>query len=121
MPANYASGHSLNVYIHASSAGFADPNEYWVIGVAFEKMDGLDIDSDSFDTADENNMQEVESPTGTVIVLVDEDGYDISVTYAKMDGIIAGDAFRLHFYRDADNVDDVGDVLQVHAIELREK
>jgi hypothetical protein len=81
--------------------------------VYFEKLN-TDLDADSYDdaTADYGN------PNGTAGIPWD---VKVVVPKANMDGVVAGDAFRLKIERDADNEsDDVTGDVQVFLVEVRE-
>lgn len=97
--AHYAGG-GVTVYLYLTDTNDTNSahKSYW--DVSFERMIGLDIDSDSFAAAQSGNI----SPNGTsgipvVLSIAFTDG-------AQMDSVAAGEIFRLKVTRDADNGSD---------------
>lgn len=109
MPANF-NGTSFYIFIHYACPDDASKGAFYY-ATAIEKMTGLDINDDSFDSS----QGEVVTP-GTQGAIESTDEVD-----SDIDDIVAGDMFRLKFWRDPENVSDLntGDV-ELHAIELRQ-
>lgn len=94
MPTNY-SGQGIDVTIVWMATSATTDSVVW--GAQFERHadDAFDLDSDSFDSAQE--------ATGTAPSASGEVSYDtISFTNAQIDGVVAGESYRLKVYRDAD-------------------
>jgi len=102
-------GSGLKVRLHWMATSATSGNVRW--GVQFERMN-TDEDADSFDTATEAHT----ATNGTSgIVTVTE------ITATTIDGVTAGDAFRLKVYRDvSDTTNDTmtGDA-ELVAVEIR--
>lgn len=112
MPNQY-SGNGVTVYIHYCMATNNTGDINWE--ASFERIGDqvLDIDSDSFATA----QTATETVPGTI-------GYvsSIGISFtdgAQMDAVAAGETFRLKITRDADTDSAIGDA-QLLAIEIRE-
>lgn len=113
MPQNY-SGQGLLVILHITDTAdtTAAHASYW--DVSFENGTGLDQDSDSFDSAQSNHAH----PNGTSGI---DTTCEISFTNAQIDGIAAGDPFRIKVVRDADNgSDDWSGDAELTGVEVRE-
>ena len=105
--ASLGSGLKVRIYWMATSATSGDCR--W--GVQFERMN-TDEDADSFDTATEAHS--TTSGTSGIITVTE-------ITATNIDGITAGDAFRLKVYRDSsDTTNDTmtGDA-ELVAVEVR--
>lgn len=108
MPEAAALGSGLKVRIHWMATSATSGNARW--GVAFERA-GTDLDADSYDTAAEatgaaNAVSGIETAT--------------EITITTIDGIVAGDRYRLRAYRAAADAADtmVGDA-ELIAVEVR--
>lgn len=113
MPQHYAGG-GVTVYIHYSMASATTNDIDW--DVAFERIGDqqLDIDSDSFATAQSVDNTTVPGTAGNVDV--------VSIAFtdgAQMDSIAVGEAFRMKLTRDAASDTATGDA-EVHRVEIRE-
>lgn len=95
MPRLYGGG-GVTVYLHATSDATSGTLG-WL--VAFERLDaGTDIDADSFASDQTATAATVPGTSGQPLVL------SVAVSNgANMDGIAAGDAFRLRVQRDVAN------------------
>lgn len=115
MPRHYGGG-GVNIYPHFSMAAATSGDV--VLQVQFERLqDGAqDVDSDGF-AAGQSATIAVPGTAGNV-----ESSNSISFTNgAQMDSVVAGDLFRLRVTRQESLAGDTaGDVLQLHAIEVRE-
>lgn len=113
LPRNYASG-GLTVYLHWAAASATSGTIGW--DVAFERMsDGsTDLNSDSFASAQTVTAATVPGTPGIVSVT------NVAVTDgANIDGLTAGDSFRLRVRRDVANDTASGDA-ELHFIEIKE-
>lgn len=111
MPPFYSGG-SVAVKIHMRATSATSNDAYFQS--AFEKMTGLDIDSDSFDSAQSGHgTANATSGIDTIIT--------ITHTSSQIDGMVAGDEGRLSINRDADNASDnmTGDA-EITLVELYE-
>jgi len=113
MPQAYAGG-GVTIYIHYSMASATSNTVDW--DAAFERIGDQqqDVDSDGFAAANSVDNTTVPSTSGLVDV--------VSITFtdgADMDGILAGELFRLKITRDASSDDAAGDA-ELHAVEIRE-
>lgn len=96
IPPNYAGGGmTVKVAWRATSATSGDC--YWQ--AKWEKTTGLDIDADSYDSAQSGNGA-ANGTSGIDTVTT------ITFTNSQIDGLAAGDEFRFSLNRDADNVSD---------------
>lgn len=104
MPRNYGGG-GVTVYVHSVMASASSGTLGWE--VAFERMsDGgtTDIDSDSFAASQTISTSTVTGTVGGVLV------QNVSITNgANMDGIVAGDSFRIRIRRDVASDNATGD------------
>lgn len=110
LPRHYA-GNGITVILHWC-ARITTGNVAWK--VAFEKVDGQDIDSDSF--ASDQNIGAVSSPG--VNGQVTTSSVNVS-NGANIDSITGGDKFRLRVTRDT-ATDTAGDHAQLRLVELKE-
>jgi hypothetical protein len=117
MPQHYDGG-GIDVYIHYS-VDTAETGDV-VFQSAFERIGDQqqDVDSDGFASFQCSGAVGVPGTTGLVDIL------SISHTSSEIDGILAGEKFRLKIRRDADNTCATDSVtandIEVHAIEIRE-
>ena len=114
MPRNYAGG-DIRVHLHFAMSAATSGDVVWM--VAFERIGNQvqDIDSDGFATATSGTIS-VPSTSGNV-----KNG-QIDVFSSNLDGIQAGETFRIKVTRDADNAaDTAGGDAELVAIELQEK
>jgi hypothetical protein len=113
MPQHYAGG-GVTVYLHYSMASATSNTVDW--DVAFERIGDqqLDIDADSFASAQSVDDTTVPGTSGFVDV--------VSVAFtdgAQMDSVATGEAFRIKVTRDAGSDDATGDA-ELHRVEIRE-
>lgn len=113
MPQSYDGG-GVTVYLHYSMTSDVALTVDW--DVAFERIGDqqLDIDADSFATANSVDDTTVPATSGNVDV--------VSVAFtdgAQMDSVAVGELFRLKVTRDAASDDATGDA-ELHAVEIRE-
>lgn len=102
VPLNYGtSGFTVKVYSALTSATTGTLG--WVAG--FERIDAgtLDIDADSFAADQTGTAATVPGTSGVTMV------HTISFSNAQIDGLVAGDAFRLKLRRDVANDNAAGD------------
>lgn len=112
LPSNYSGG-GLTVYIHATALATSGTMG-WL--VSFERMSdsSTDLDSDSFAGATTITAATVPGTSGIALVL------NASITDgANIDGMVAGDGFRIKIARDVANDTAVGNV-ELLAVEVRE-
>lgn len=115
MPRSYGNS-GVSVYLHVSATGITTGS--YIFDVAFERIgDGQqDVDSDGFATAQSLAATAVPGTDGFVGI--------VSIPFtdgALMDGVTAGELFRLKVTRDADNLsDDAAADIELHAVEIRE-
>ncbi len=112
LPRNYAGG-GLTVYVHASAVATSGTMG-WTVEI--ERMDdsSLDIDADSFASAQTITASTVPGTSGQTLVL------NVAITSgANMDSLAAGEQFRLRLKRDVANDSAVGNT-QVTLIEIKE-
>lgn len=114
MPRNYAGG-GVTVYVYSALTSATTGTVGW--DLAFELMtDGtLDIDADSFATAQTVTASTVPGTSG----IVHEQSLNIS-NGANMDSVTAGDMFRLRIRRDVANDTASGDA-ELLGIEIKEQ
>lgn len=114
MPRHYGGG-GVTVYLHwMAASGITTGTIGW--DVSFERIsDGSTVlDSDSFATAQTVTAATVPASAGIVSVT------SVAITNgANMDGVVAGDSFRLRIRRDVANDTAAGDA-QLLAIEIKE-
>lgn len=115
MPRNYGGG-GLAVYLHVACTSATSGSSRWE--AYFERMDvgTLDLDGNSFASAQSGGA----SASGTcgVMSLV-----TISFTNAQIDGITAGDMYRLKIERDYDGTtgtDDITTDVELYGVEIKE-
>ncbi len=113
MPQHYAAG-GVTVRIGYSMSSATSGDIDW--DAAFERIaDGvLDVDADSFATANSVDTTTVPGTSGLVDV--------VSITFtngADMDSVAVGEQFRLKITRDATNDSATGDA-ELHWVELQE-
>lgn len=114
MPQSYGATTGVTVYIHYSMESDITNDVDW--DVAFERIgDGvLDIDSDSFAAVQSVDNTTVPGTEGFVDV--------VSIAFtagAQMDGVVAGELFRIKVTRDAASDASTTDA-ELHAVEIRE-
>jgi hypothetical protein len=115
MPANYSAATGVTVKLHVAftSATSGTAN----IEVSWERVSGLDMDSQSFATMiDGSAAANGTSGIETVVSIAFTQG-------AQMDSVVAGDLFRLKVRRDADGTngtDDIASDMELYAIEVVE-
>jgi hypothetical protein len=112
MPRNYAGG-GVTVYIHATSDATSGTMGW---DVSFERMSDatLDIDADSFATAQVVTAATVPGTSGVVLVL------NVAITNgANMDSVAVGEAFRIRIRRDVAN-DTAASDNNLLAVEIKE-
>ena len=115
MPQHYDGG-GVTIYIHWSADGATSGNIIW--NSAFERIGDqvLDIDSDSFATAQASAATAAPGTDGYVDIatITHTDGL-------QMDSLAVGELFRIKITRDADNGSDTLTVDgELHAVEIRE-
>lgn len=108
----YYSGNGLTVSIYWAGATATSGNVVW--DASFERVPTLDIDADSFATA--VSAQGTANATSGILTVT-----EIAFTNSQIDGLAAGEAFRLKINRDANNASDTmtGDA-QLYMVEIRE-
>ena len=109
MPEAASLGSGLIVRLHWMATSATSGNVRW--GVQFERSN-TDLDSDSFDTA----VEATAAANGTSGILT-----TTAITVTTIDGITAGDVFRLKVYRNADDATNdtmTGDA-ELVAVEVR--
>lgn len=113
MPQNYKGG-GVTVYLHYAMTSATTNTVDW--DVAFERVGDqqLDIDSDSFAAVNSVNDTTVPGTSGYVDVV--SCGFTDG---ADMDGVAAGETFRLQITRDAVSDDATGDA-ELYMVEIRE-
>lgn len=112
MPQRY-SGRGVVVHIHYCMSSAVANDVFW--GVAFEKMTGLNIASDSFATM-KNAVDTVPGTAGQVT--------SMTITFAdgaEMDSVAAGNVFRILLRRRTDQGEDTaaGDA-ELVSVEIKE-
>jgi hypothetical protein len=114
MPQNYAGTTGVTVYLHYAMSTAVSNTVDW--DVAFELVgdQDQDIDSDGFAAANSVDNTTVPGTSGyeDVVSVAFTDGAD-------MDGVAAGDRFRIRVTRDAASDDASGDA-ELTAVEIRE-
>lgn len=113
LPRSYA-GSGITVYVHWTAASATSGTIGW--DVAFERMSDatLDIDSDSFASAQTITAATVSGTTGIITVT------NVAVSNgANMDSIAVGESFRIKIRRDVANDTAAGDA-ELIAVELKE-
>lgn len=114
MPRNYAGG-GVTVRICWMATSATTNEVVWAVAWERHEDDAFDLDGDGFAAA--------RTVTATAPSASGEVSYDdIAFTDgAQMDSVAAGESFRLHVYRDADDGDDdmVGDA-ELLRVEIRE-
>jgi len=113
MPRHYGGG-GLTVYLHwIAATGIVTGTA--AFDAAFERMsDGAtDLNSDSFATAKAFTPATVPATSGVMTVS------SIAFSNAEIDGIVAGDSFRLRIRRDVANDSAAGDI-QLLVVEIKE-
>lgn len=114
LPRNYAGG-GLTVNLHVTFTSATTGTSRWQ--VSFEAVSGLDIDADSFATA--NSAAGTANGTSGIEVVV-------VVTFtngAQIDSLAAGGLFRMKVRRDADGTtgtDDITTDAELLGIEIKE-
>ena len=88
LPRNYAGGTLKLLCVLAASATSGDVD----VDVSVERMVGLDLDTDSFDT--------VNSTNGTTVPGTSGQEFQVEVTLTNKDSLAAGEPFRLKVARD---------------------
>lgn len=107
--ASLASGLTIRIHWMATSATSGTCR--W--GVQIEDMNASDLDSDSFDTA---------ATAGSTTNATSGNLTTTSITITTIDSVVAGDAYRLKVYRDADGTsgtDDMTGDAELVAVEVR--
>lgn len=100
IPNHYAGG-SIRVTIWAALTSATSGTLGW--DIAFETVNGQDIDSDGFNTAKTATAATVPGTSGVMMT------HSVTFTQAEADGVAAGDAFRLRIRRDVANDNAAGD------------
>jgi hypothetical protein len=113
MPQAYAGG-GVTVYIHYAMSSATSGDIDW--DAAFERIGDqqLDIDADSFATAQSTDNTTVPATSGFVDI--------VSIAFtdgAQMDSIAVGESFRLRITRDAASDTSLGDA-ELTRVEIRE-
>lgn len=113
MPRNYGGG-GVTVYLHYAMTSATSGDIDW--DAAFERIGDqqLDIDSESFATAQSVDNTTVPATSGNVDI--------VSITFtdgAQMDSVAVGEAFRLKVTRDAASDTASGDA-ELVAVEIKE-
>jgi hypothetical protein len=115
LPRHYAGG-GLTLTIVGSFTSDVTPGNAARLGASFERMDNnvLDVDADSFAT--EKTVDA--NPRASSGVLTYS---TLAFSSAEIDGVLAGEAFRLKFRRVAtDGADTAAGDYELHRIEIRE-
>lgn len=114
LPRNYAGG-GITIYLHWAASSATSGSCRWA--TAIETISGLDIDADSFATANTTGgTANGTSGIETVTTIAHTSG-------AEMDSLAAGGAFRLKVTRDADGTsgtDDMSGDAELIAVEIKE-
>lgn len=113
MPRHYSGG-GVTVYVHWMATAATSGTIGWT--VEFERMSdsSTDLDSDSFAAAQTITATTVPAASGVVAVT------SVSVASgAAMDGVTAGDSFRVRIKRDVANDNASGDA-ELLAVEIKE-
>jgi hypothetical protein len=114
MPRNYVGTTGVTVYVHWTAATATSGTIGW--DVAFERMSDAttDLDADSFATAATITAATVSGTSGIVTVT------NVAITNgANIDGVVAGDSFRLRIRRDVANDNAAGNA-EIMMIEIKE-
>lgn len=115
LPRNYAGG-GLTATIVGSFTSSVTTGHAARLGIAFERMNdnSLDVDADSF--ASEKNVNIAPRATSGLLTYG-----TLAFTNSEIDGLLAGEAFRLKVRRVAtDGADTALGDFELHRIELRE-
>lgn len=107
MPESASLGSGLIVRIQWMATTATTGDARW--GVQFERMN-TDEDADSFDTATEATT--TTSGTAGIITVT-------AITATAIDGITAGDPYRLKIYRDVSGADSITGDLEIVSVEIR--
>lgn len=113
MPRNYG-GNGITVYAHAYLASAITGTLGWIVSI--ERLsDGVtDGDADSYATGQTITAATVPGTSGVDLVL------SVSITNgANMDGVVAGDLYRVRIQRDVANDNAAGDA-QLLSVEIKE-
>jgi len=112
LPPHYAGG-GLTVSVHVMMASATTGTVGF--DVAFERIDvsSLDLDGDSFATAKTITATTVPGTSGQILSL------SVAFSNSEIDGLLAGELFRLRVRRDVANDNAAGDA-QVIAVTVRE-
>ncbi len=115
MPPTYAGG-GVNVKVHVMFTSATSGTGR--LQTSFERVTGLDVDADSFATANSaGGSANGTSGIETIITVAHANG-------AEMDSVVAGDEFRLKIRRDADGTtgtDDITTDMEIKSIEIVEQ
>lgn len=112
LPRNYSGG-GITVYIHASAVATSGTMG-WTVEI--ERMDdsSLDIDADSFASAQTVTAATVPGTSGQTLVL------NVAISSgANMDSLAAGEQFRIRIKRDTANDNAAGNT-QITMVEIKE-
>lgn len=112
LPNGYAGGGlTVTVFVMMASATSGTVG----FDAAFERMEAssLDLDSDSFATAKTITATTVPGTSGQILAL------SVAFSNTEIDGLVAGESFRLRIRRDVANDTAAGDA-QVTAVQVRE-
>lgn len=114
MPQHYSAATGVTVYIHYSMESDITNDIDW--DVAFERIGDQQQDVDS------DNFAGVQSIDGTVVPGTSGNVDVVSIAFtagAQMDGVVAGELFRIKVTRDAASDTSTTDA-ELHAVEIRE-
>jgi len=112
MPQHYGGG-GWDVILHVSHSSDITNDTDWDIQVERTSDGTLDIDSDSFATTVETNGTAVPGTAGIIQKIT------CVLTSGQIDGVTAGDSYRLKVRRDAASDDSTTDA-ELSAVEIRE-
>jgi len=111
MPQNYAGSIGVTVYVTATAIATTGTMGWTV---EFERMDAAtDLDADSFASVQTITATTVPGTSGFPLTL------SVAVAAASMDGVVAGDSFRIRIKRDVANDNAAGNT-EIMRVEIRE-
>jgi len=108
VPDAYDDASGFTVDLHWSATSAVTGTIGW--DVAFEKVDGQDLDADSFATAKTVTATTVPATSGEVKVT------SVAFAHNEIDGLVSGDAYRIRIRRDVANDNAAGDAELVRAV-----
>jgi hypothetical protein len=112
MPQNYSDTTGVTVYVTSASSSATSGTVGWTI--EFERVTGLDVDADSFASAQTITATNVSGTSGIPTTR------SVAVTKgANMDSVVAGDDYRVRVKRDTANDTAAGDA-ELISVEIRE-